>query len=62
MVAYEPNEHILLTRYFWRLCTTNGRIFDDEIEFVELEEETRRYFSNIVGLTLCDSAVKALQN
>lgn len=61
MVAYEPNEHILPQDIFGGFCTTNGRIFDDEIEFVELGRRNQTIFLNIVG-SHCDSAVKALQN
>lgn len=60
MVAYENTDKILFSQdIFGSFGTTDSRIFDNEITFAEVEEETRRYFSNIVGKH-CGAAVKAI--
>jgi flavorubredoxin len=50
MVTYEPNDRILFSGdAFGSFGTLNGGIFDDEIDLSRLENETMRYYSNIVA-------------
>jgi flavorubredoxin len=50
MVTYEPQNQILFSGdAFGSFGTLNGGIFDDEIDLADLENETMRYYSNIVA-------------
>ena len=50
MVAYETTEKVLFsTDAFGGFCALEGGIFDDELDMGLYEDETLRYFANIVG-------------
>lgn len=50
MVAYESTEKVLFsTDAFGGFCALEGGIFDDELDMSLYEDETLRYFANIVG-------------
>jgi flavorubredoxin len=50
MVTYEPKEQVLFSGdAFGSFGTLNGGIFDDEVDLSQLENETMRYYSNIVA-------------
>ncbi len=50
MVSYESTDKILFSQdIFGGYGASNGTIFDDEINFDFFRDETRRYYSNIVG-------------
>lgn len=50
MVSYEATDKILFSQdIFGGYGASNGTIFDDEINFDFFRDETRRYYSNIVG-------------
>lgn len=61
MMAYDETNQVLFSQdVFGGFATLNGRIFDDEMCYECVEDETRRYYSNIVGKHSCH-AQKALQ-
>ena len=50
MMTYDVNDRVLFSGdAFGGFGTLDGGIFDDEVDIRVYEEETRRYFSNIVG-------------
>lgn len=50
MVSYESTDKILFSQdIFGGYGALNGTIFDDEMNFDFFKDETRRYYSNIVG-------------
>lgn len=50
MVAYDATEKVLFsTDAFGGFCALEGGIFDDELDMNLYEDETLRYFANIVG-------------
>ncbi len=60
MVSYEKKDKILFSQdIFGGFGTLNGTVFDDEMNYKFLRDETRRYYSNIVG-KYSKMAVRAL--
>ena len=61
MVSYEPTDKVLFSQdIFGGFGTVDGAIFDDQADYSHFREETRRYYSNIVG-KYSMMAVKAIE-
>jgi len=60
MVTYDPAERVLFSGdAFGGFGALPEGIFDDEVDLAEVEDETRRYFANILGKH-CQPVQKAL--
>ena len=65
MMAYEEAEKVLFSGdAFGGFGTIESGIFDDEVDLDFFEEETRRYFSNIIGKysAMVQKAISQLKN
>lgn len=65
MATYEVNKNILFSSdIFGGFGTLNGGIFDDQVNLDFFENETRRYFSNIIGKysQIAEKALAKLKN